>query len=462
MSCKGAVNRLQRYNRDAPAPTDETMDRAEEEEFKKLEDQAREEEERRCPSLKSIPRFYEKKVSAPDESKSLRPCVMFEARKHLLNRKSREELLDEEDLLLVRSLLEQNARGRAAGACGDNFIDYGGFARVREELAKKGERFRHFFAPSTFLKFPRDQNGCIGIQNFLNFLVRTVNIRQTRLHLGSYDVLGCGYLREKDMENFIFELIATLPQLKSLQEEFYPFYVFTAVRKFFFFLDPKRTGRLRIKDLLSSQIIFELYELKQEHPLPDHEAQNNWFSMQSALRVYGTYLQLDQDQNGMLSKSELKGYGNGMLTDVFIDRIFEEYQTYRDAETGENEMDYKTFLDFVLAMENKNSKQAIQYFWRLIDINRKGEVDGFTINYFFRSIVALLRKKKLDPVAVDDVKDEIFDMVQAKTGIITLQDLINCRQGGTVLSILTDAAAFWRYDNRESMDESLDDDDELE
>ena len=66
------------------------------------------------------------------------------------------------------------------------------------------------------------------------------------------------------------------------------------------------------------------------------------------MRVYDQYLKLDQDKNGMLKKHELANYSKG-LTKIFIDRIFEEYQTF------EGEMDYKTFLDFVLAMENKKS-----------------------------------------------------------------------------------------------------------
>lgn len=73
-----------------------------------------------------------------------------------------------------------------------------------------------------------------------------------------------GYLREKDLENYIFELIPIFSQLQNLQENFYPFYVITAVRKFFFFLDPKRTGRIFIKDMLTSPILAELYELRQE------------------------------------------------------------------------------------------------------------------------------------------------------------------------------------------------------
>merc|ERR1712046_393428 len=102
-------------------------------------------------------------------------------------------------------------------------------------------------------------------------------------------------------------------------------------------------------------------------------------------------------------------------------------------------------------MENKNSKQAIQYFWKLIDVHHSGKIDSFVINYFFRAIVRILEARKLDCASADDVKDEIFDMVRPEDpSFISVQYLCQCRQGGTVLSMLIDAAAFWRYDNRES------------
>lgn len=47
------------------------------------------------------------------------------------------------------------------------------------------------------------------------------------------------------MENYIAELIETLPQLNSLDKSLRSFYVCTAVRKFFFFLDPLRTGKIK-------------------------------------------------------------------------------------------------------------------------------------------------------------------------------------------------------------------------
>ena len=73
-----------------------------------------------------------------------------------------------------------------------------------------------------------------------------------------------GYLKENDLENYIFELIPTFAHLQKLQKLQFPFYVNTAVRKFYFFLDSKRTGRIYIKDMISSPILTilaELYEL---------------------------------------------------------------------------------------------------------------------------------------------------------------------------------------------------------
>ena len=98
----------------------------------------------------------------------------------------------------------------------------------------------------------------------------------------------------------------------------------------------------------------------------------------------------------MLKKHELSNYAKG-LTKIFIDRIFEEYQTF------EGEMDYKTFLDFVLAMENKKSPQALQYFWRVLDIYHKGAIDTFVINMFFRSVITKLETRVQTDYKIDDL-----------------------------------------------------------
>ena len=50
-------------------------------------------------------------------------------------------------------------------------------------------------------------------------------------------------------------------QLDGLEKSFYSFYVCTAVRKFFFFLDPLRTGKVKIQDILACSFLDDLIEV---------------------------------------------------------------------------------------------------------------------------------------------------------------------------------------------------------
>jgi serine/threonine-protein phosphatase 2A regulatory subunit B'' len=73
--------------------------------------------------------------------------------------------------------------------------------------------------------------------------------------------IPCFYLQW--LESYLKELIPTLKQLEGIEEELEPFYICGAIRKFFFFLDPKRVGKVRIVDILSSMLLDELLEVSQ-------------------------------------------------------------------------------------------------------------------------------------------------------------------------------------------------------
>ena len=306
------------------------------------------------------------------------------------------------------------------------------------------DKCRGYFTPSVFAKLQQgDRLGRISIMALFNYIMRKVWLHQTRIGLSLYDVTGQGFLRESDLENYILELIETLPQLDGLEKSFHSFYVCTAVRKFFFFLDPLRAGKIRIQDVLACSFLDDLLELRDQE-LPRDLQEANWFSAPSALRVYGQYLNLDTDHNGMLSQQELQRYGTGTLTPVFVERVFQECLTY------EGEMDYKTYLDFVIAMENKKEIQSLQYLFRILDVRHEGHLSMFSLNFFFRAIQEEMRKHNQEPVSFEDVKDEIFDMVKPEDPLkITLDDLHRSGQGDTVVSILIDLNGFWSYENRE-------------
>eukprot|EP00794_Sanderia_malayensis_P014188 gene14188-15667_t len=385
--------------------------------------------------VSQIPRFYFK---LPAEDDALQQKLREESRAVFLQRKSR-ELLDNDELHELWNLLEKHQTPPAVGD--EQMINYEGFLKVKEEA---GVKCKNFFKSIIFAKlWQKDPYGRISIMQFFNYVMRKVWLHQTRIGLSLYDVAGQGFLRESDLENYILELIPTLPQLDGLEKSFYSFYVCTAVRKFFFFLDPMHTGKVKIQDILSCSFLDDLLELRDE-VLSKDKQDSNWFSASSALRVYGQYLNLDTDHNGMLSKQELKRYGTGTLTNVFLDRVFQECLTY------EGEMDYKTYLDFVLALENKKEPQALQYLFKILDVQNVGYLHTFALNYFFRAIQEEMKKHGHEVVLLLDVKDEIFDMIKPVNPFhITLQDLINSGQGDTVVNMLVDVNGFLTYENRE-------------
>uniref|UniRef100_A0A3Q3W2W2 Serine/threonine-protein phosphatase 2A regulatory subunit B'' subunit gamma n=1 Tax=Mola mola TaxID=94237 RepID=A0A3Q3W2W2_MOLML len=270
-------------------------------------------------SYKNIPRFY---YRLPAEDEVLLQKLREESRAVFLQRKSR-ELLDNEELQNLWFLLDKHQVPPVNGE--EAMISYEAYLQVGE---KAGSKCKKFFTARVYAKLlHNDPYGRISIMQFFNYVMRKVWLHQTRIGLSLYDVAGQGHLRESDLENYILELIPTLPQLDGLEKSFYSFYVCTAVRKFFFFLDPLRTGKIKIQDILACSFLDDLLELRDEE-LSKESQESNWFSAPSALRVYGQYLNLDKDHNGMLSKEELSRYGTATLTSVFLDRVFQECLTY--------------------------------------------------------------------------------------------------------------------------------------
>lgn len=299
------------------------------------------------------------------------------------------------------------------------------------------------------MKFDKDKFGRIEIPAFFHYVIKKCKFEESRIKLVSFDMYCEGYLVDKDLENFIKDEIRQFRFYDRISDDIKEYYLLVAQRKFFFFLDTKRTGRIYIKDIVTSNVLKEFNEMKEEEGETiqfnsNNQTNNNWFSLTNFWRIYQKYIDLDRDRNGMLSKEELNKFCPG-LTMIFIERVFEEYQKY------ENAIDFKQFIDFVLALENRKTEASILYIWKAIDHLHNNKVDTFTINMFYRQIVKKLFNRRFGEFRIDDIKDEIWDMINPKNeNFITIQDVLASSYSDIALSILIDAKAFYQFDQKDS------------
>lgn len=372
-----------------------------------------------------------------------------------------------------------------------NTLSYEAYMRLSSD-EDCAEILKRYFTPRNFLSMARDESGCVGKDDLMRFVQRTIDVESTIVGLlrhtvcddsisdtaggeggaggadGSWGVKGIsgidgkvGYITEQELERFIFELIPSIPGCRDLDFRFYPFYVYTATRYFLFYLDPHHTKRISIKKLSHSYVMEELLFFKRiskrENDLSpttfSHQVENNWFEGKNAEKLYNMYIDLDYDGSGTLSQDELfqfsgvKENENVQLSKTVIRRIYEETIAYQPAE-----MDYKGFLDLVIALDNKSSVESMAYFWRILDIDKKGRLGPEIINLFYRDIYDSLCANGYDAPSPANVVVEIYDLLACSDPRgPTFKDMVASGQGHVAIAMLTDETGFWHYDNRENL-----------
>lgn len=233
------------------------------------------------PGGSSIPRFHH----FPEHELGIK--LREDARSLFLTNKSK-TLLNADDLKSLWSILEGISKTTVDD---EQFLDYMEYLKVR---VLAGEKVAKFLTTTLFLRLLGLSSNApnVNVVQLFNFVMRKVWMEQTRIGLSFYDSTGQGFLSETDLEQYVLELIPTFPQLEGLERSFHNFYVCTVLRKFFFFLDPLRTGKIRIRDILTSGFLDDLLELRDEEAKETQDT--NWFTPASSLTVYGNFLNLGE------------------------------------------------------------------------------------------------------------------------------------------------------------------------
>lgn len=206
----------------------------------------------------------------------------------------------------------------------------------------------------------------------------------------------------QELQRYLVDLIPFL-NLKPHTPVIKKFYLCTCLRKFTFFYDKLKQGKMKVEQIVFSHVLSELLELR-DPQLPYHIATTNWFSSHSTLRVYsnliihkGEFIKLDKNKNGSLSRLEMSKFKDGRLSDVFLDQLFDSVQLFN------GELDFLVYLDLILALEKLNTTEGLAWIFRILDIKNDGYLDDSTVAFFLKDIFSRSIENNVEPIPVNDM-----------------------------------------------------------
>jgi hypothetical protein len=220
-----------------------------------------------------------------------------------------------------------------------------------------------------------------------------------------------------------------------------------------FFLE--QNHRVSMRNIMQSPILVEF--LKRD------VLERSWFNHYNVLGVIQLFKSLvgdDRRQSLMLRREEMLRFSPDFpsdfprITSVVVDRLY-AVKASPTVNNPNGELDFREFLNFVLAFESKHNEVSVRYFWDILDSTKKGYLDAFDVHELVSCVLDTIGRDVLyntaGAIQVGDVVSEVFDMATGgRSTEVTLDDLNRSGQGATVLNMLTDPFAFLDYEQREA------------
>eukprot|EP01017_Pseudomicrothorax_dubius_P007162 TRINITY_DN12175_c0_g2_i12.p1 TRINITY_DN12175_c0_g2~~TRINITY_DN12175_c0_g2_i12.p1 ORF type:complete len:417 (-),score=102.99 TRINITY_DN12175_c0_g2_i12:55-1305(-) len=167
-------------------------------------------------------------------------------------------------------------------------------------------------------------------------------------------------------------LLTSHPGLEFLANtpEFQERYSETVVYRIFFAVDTNDDGRISQREFLNSNLFDALMHVDREE---DINKVRNYFSYEHFYVLYCKFWELDTDHDFLISKDDFSRYAGYTLSKKVLDRIFSQApRKFRSKVEGK--MSYEDFVWYLLCEEDKMTNRAIDYWFRVLDLDENGIV----------------------------------------------------------------------------------------
>ncbi|KAJ8331306.1 hypothetical protein O5D80_000239 [Batrachochytrium dendrobatidis] len=257
------------------------------------------------------------------------------------------------------------------------------------------------------------------------------------------------YLTPSDIEIVVKDVVQNHPGLRFL-EDYKPFqirYIETVVLRLFYTKPKKWNNQMTFSEFLKSRFVEYVTDLE---ALDDINKTVDIFSYQHFYVIYCKFWELDTDQQLAIDHAALKKYDRYSMTDLILTRVILGYGKIPSIKTSPPTMSYADFVWFILAVEDKSTPSAIEYWFRCLDLDGDGCLSLYEIKIFFdEQYQRMLNSRMSDVWKFEDFICSLFDLLKpAYPNKITLQDLKRSTSASLFFDMLFDLRKYETYTRR--------------
>ncbi|KAJ3311519.1 Serine/threonine-protein phosphatase 2A regulatory subunit B'' subunit alpha [Boothiomyces sp. JEL0838] len=149
------------------------------------------------------------------------------------------------------------------------------------------------------------------------------------------------------------------------------------------------------------------------------------FSYQHFYVIYCKFWELDRDHDMIINLPSLMRYDGGAMTSAILTRVMQGCG--KPLAKGPNScvMTYEDFIWFIFAVEDKRTPQAIEYWFRCLDLDGDGVISLYELTHFYNDQLERMKCSRIsDEWKMNDFICSLIDLVKPKNrNYFTLLDL---------------------------------------